>query len=172
MRLFVSGLLAAGLLTSQMAAAQCVRPAENAALDVAGLKTQLMVTALTCGAQARYDAFVTRFKAELNRDERAAGTYFSRAYGRNSKARQDAYATQLANSRSESGLQHGTLFCERNLGVFEEVMALRDGAELEQFAAAHTTGNPAETGACGNAAEPTTRASSRGTTRSTAHRRS
>ncbi len=48
MRLFLSGMVAAGMLTSQIAAAACVSSGDREALDVAGLKTQLMVQTLTC----------------------------------------------------------------------------------------------------------------------------
>src|SRR4051812_37927851 len=112
MRILFSGLVAAGLLTSQWAAAQCVRPADHAALDVAGLKTQLMVTALTCGADDRYNAFVTKYRPDLVNEEKVAGGYFSRSYGRTGKSRQDDYMTQLANSKSQTGLQQGNRFCD------------------------------------------------------------
>jgi hypothetical protein len=171
MRLLFSGIVAAGLLTSQLAAAQCVRPPENAALDVAGLKTQLMVTALTCHADERYNAFIMKFRPDLVTQERAAGGYFSRAYGRTSKSRQDDYVTQLANSKSQSGLQQGSLFCDRNMPVFDEVMSLRNGTELQEYAAGRTTGGPTALTACGNTPErATTRTTSRSS--STAHRRS
>lgn len=150
MRMLLSGLVAAGLLTSQIAAAQCVRPADHAALDVAGLKTQLMVTALTCQANDRYNAFVTKFRPDLQVHEKAAGGYFSRSYGRNSKSRQDDYVTQLANSKSQAGLAQGSLFCDRNIGVFDEVMSLRNGTELQEYAAGRSSGAPAPLTSCGN----------------------
>ncbi|MBV8912917.1 MAG: hypothetical protein JOZ05_07770 [Acetobacteraceae bacterium] len=168
MRLLFSGLVAAGLLTSQMAAAQCVRPTENAGLDVAGLKAQLMVTALTCGAEDRYNAFIAKFRPDLLTHEKAAGGYFSRTYGRNSRSRQDDYITQLANSKSQVGLQQGNRFCDRSMSVFDEVMALKDGTELQEYAAGRTTGQPATLVACGNTPERPTRSASRTVT----HRRS
>jgi len=160
------------LLTSQMAAAQCVRPPENAALDVAGLKTQLMVTALTCHADERYNAFILKFRPDLVSHEKAAGSYFSRTYGRSSKSRQDDYVTQLANSKSQAGLQQGSLFCDHNLPVFDEVMTLKNGTELQEYAAGRTTGSPGMLTACGNTPERATRASTRSASHSSARRRS
>lgn len=60
MRIMVSTVLAAGLLSAGIAAAQpCAKPADLTALDVASLKSKLMVTALTCNQQDRYNDFVT-----------------------------------------------------------------------------------------------------------------
>ena len=66
MRIVFSGLLAAGLVSASIASAQqCVRPADMSAFGIAGLKSQLMVTALTCGRQDRYNDFVHRFQKDL-----------------------------------------------------------------------------------------------------------
>lgn len=156
MRIPFSGLLAAGLLCSQVAVAQnCARPADLAAFDLAGLKTQLMVTALTCNANDRYDAFVTKYRPALLENEKALGSYFNRAHGRRSQQKQqDDYITQLANSHSQTGLKQGNRFCDRNLGIFDEVMALRDSSELTDFAAGKSHSQPVSLSNCG-ASEPT-----------------
>lgn len=155
MRVFFSGLLAAGLLGSQVAAAQtCARPADLSAFDLAGLKTQLMVTALTCKADDRYNEFVTKYRPALLENEKALGSYFNRAHGRRSQQQRDDYITQLANSHMQTGLKQGNRFCDRNLGVFDEVMALRDGSELTDFAAGKSHSQPVSLSNCG-AAEPT-----------------
>jgi hypothetical protein len=160
-----SGLVAAGLLTSQWAEAQCVRPTDHAALDVAGLKTQLMVTALTCNADDRYNAFITKYRGELVSEEKAAGGYFSRAYGRSGRSRQDDYMTQLANSKSHTGLAQGNRFCDHNLGVFDEVMALKSAKELEDYAAGRSTGAVSTLNECGSGPERPSRAAARTTHR-------
>ena len=155
MRILFSGLLAAGLLGSQVAAAQiCARPTDLAAFDLAGLKTQLMVTALTCNADDRYNAFVTKYRPALLDNEKALSSYFSRAHGRRSQQQRDDYITQLANSHSQTGLKQGNRFCDRSLGVFDEVMALRDGSELADFAAGKSHSQPLSLANCG-AEEPT-----------------
>lgn len=155
MRVFFSGLLAAGLLGSQVAAAQtCARPADLSAFDLAGLKTQLMVTALTCKADDRYNEFVTKYRPALLENEKALGSYFNRAHGRRSQQQRDDYITQLANSHMQTGLKQGNRFCDRNMGVFDEVMALRNSAELADFAAGKSHSQPVSLANCG-AAEPT-----------------
>lgn len=150
MRLPLIGATVAGLLLGQaaLAANSCVRPPEQVALDVEGLKSQLMVVALACNARDRYNAFVTRYKSELNTDERQLGGYFTRSYGRTSRKQQDDYVTQLANSQSQAGTKRGTLFCQEHLSMFDEVMALRNDAELPEYAAGRELAQPISTDAC------------------------
>ncbi len=161
---FPLGLLTAGLVAGQMlaaplAAAQCVRPADHASLDITALKTTLMVTALTCSADERYNAFINKFKPELTAQDRALGSYFSRVNGRNARKQQDDYVTQLANSRSQDGNRQGSYFCARTLPTFDEVMALRNGTELADYAAGKSVNQPINVVACGAATPAATRAS-------------
>lgn len=159
MRIRLPGLLLAGVLTSHFAAAAvCTRPADRAALDVAGLKSELMVTALTCGAQDKYNAFITRFRPDLQREDRDLNGYFHRAYGRRALSEHDDYITQLANVQSQAGLRDGTAFCARNLGIFDQVMALHSAADLANFAEAKQLVQPVSFTPC--AAEPTVRRAS------------
>ena len=148
MRIFVSGLLAAGLLASQAATAQCVRPGEYPAFDVAALKSKLMVTALTCGADEKYNAFITKYRPELVTEDKALGAYFARAHGRRGRQQQDDYVTQLANVQSRTGVRDGSLFCQRNLSAFDEVMALRSSAELNDYAAGKSVAQPISMAEC------------------------
>lgn len=172
MRILLSSLVAAGLLTSNLAAAQCARPADHSAFDVAGLKSQLMVTALTCSADQRYNAFVMKYRPDLVAQEKLLNTYFSRAYGRAAVKRHDDYITQLANSQSQSGLKQGTLFCERNIGIFDEVMALHSGAELPDFAAGKALAQPVSLADCGPAVAPRHPVARKPVARKIVHRRS
>ncbi len=170
MRILVSTLVAASLLGAPIASAQCVNPADATALEVTGLKTRLMVAALTCQANDKYDAFVTRFRPELVSQERALGTYFNRGHGRNGTKQKDDYVTQLANSESQIGNRQGTLFCNRSLPIFEEVMALRSTQELQAYAGAKSVSQPIPAAGCtGNERPAPAAASAR---RSTARHRS
>lgn len=156
MRVLVSGLLAFGL-TSNIAAAQCVRPADYPAFDVTALKTKLMVTALTCSADEKYNAFITKYRPELASQDKALNSFFSRANSRRARQQQDDYVTQLANSQSRNGLEQGSLFCRYNLGTFDEVMALRSGAELTDFAAGKSILQPVVSPECTGAPMPAAR---------------
>ena len=160
MRMLVSGLLAIGL-TSNVAAAQCARPADYPALDVAALKAKLMVTALTCSADDKYNAFITKYRPELASQDKALSSFFSRAGARRARQEQDGYITQLANSQSQTGLSQGSLFCRYNLGTFDEVLALRSGAELTDFAAGKSIQQPVVEPECAAAPAPATRSRAR-----------
>ena len=153
MRILTSVLAAAGLLASHVAAAQtCARGPDHLAFDVAGLKSQLMVTALTCNEQDKYNAFIMKYRPDLVEQDKNLNSYFSRAHGRRARSQFDDYITQLANSQSQYGLRRGTLFCDENKGIFEEVMALKGGSELPGFAAGKTLSQPVSLTTC--AAEP------------------
>jgi hypothetical protein len=161
MRHAVIATLAAGLLVSNLLAGaanadQCARPVDKTAFDVAGLKSQLMVTAIACQAEEKYNAFVARFRTDLQSHERALNGYFSRAYGRNAERQHDDYITSLANAQSETGIKAGTLFCQQNLAMFDEVLALKDGTALPTYAAGKSLTQPIMLTNCSvTAAKPT-----------------
>lgn len=117
-------------------APMCAKPQEKAAFDVSALKSNLMVTAVTCKSEERYNAFIQQFQPYLASNDKTLGGYFNRAYGKRGQAQQDDYITSLANAQSQFGVKHGTLFCQQNLGMFDEVMAVKSGADLPTFAAA------------------------------------
>ncbi|HUN42949.1 MAG TPA: hypothetical protein VMU81_21870 [Acetobacteraceae bacterium] len=151
MRLLI--LLAAGTLAAPLAVAQpCTRPADHAAFDVASLKSQLMVTALTCDERDKYNDFVIRFRSDLMRQEHALQAYFARAYGRQGQQQHDDYITLLANAQSQAGLHDGTLFCQRNAGLLDEVLALGNGTSLSQFAASKGLEQPVDLSDCAEVA--------------------
>jgi hypothetical protein len=149
MHITFAALLGAGLLSAGIAAAEpCARPADMTAFDVAGLKSKLMVTAITCNQQDRYNDFVVRFRNELMTHERALHAYFSRAFGGRAQHEHDDYITSLANTLSESGIRQGTLFCQQNVGIFTEVLALTKGADLAPYAASKQLPQPMQVAAC------------------------
>jgi hypothetical protein len=144
-----SALIAAGLLCAGVASAEpCARPADVTAFNVASLKSKLMVTALTCNEQDRYNAFIQRFRTDLLAHERALHAYFARAFGGRAQSEHDDYITSLANTHSERGIQQGTLFCQQNVGLFTEVLALTKGAELPAYAASKQLAQPMDIVAC------------------------
>ncbi|MCW3477330.1 hypothetical protein [Limobrevibacterium gyesilva] len=132
----------------------CVRPPEKVAFDLSGLKSQLMVTAISCKAEDKYNAFVNRFRPDLVSGEKSLTGFFGRAYGRRAQQEHDDYITQLANAQSQLGIKSGTAFCEANLGMFDEVMALKSSAELPAFAAAKPIQQSMAVQECTNAPAP------------------
>ncbi len=150
MRVMVSAVLSAGLLSAGFADAQpCARPTDLTALDVASLKSKLMVLAITCNQQDRYNDFVQRFRSDLMAHERALHAYFVHAFGGGRAQReQDDYITSLANTQSQSGIRQGTLFCPQNVSLFAEVLALTKGSELPAYAASKRLEQPTDVAAC------------------------
>ncbi|MBU6499813.1 MAG: hypothetical protein KGQ40_14910, partial [Rhodospirillales bacterium] len=114
----------------------CARPPEKAAFDVATLKSQLMLAALTCDARDQFNAFVAHYQHDLQGDEKSLNGFFSRAYGRQAQKQHDDFITQLANAQSELGTKAGVNFCKQNLGMFQDVMSLKSDADLPVYAAA------------------------------------
>jgi hypothetical protein len=161
MRLMLSSLVAASLLSGPVLAAECTRPAEHTALDVTSLKTHLMVMALTCKVDERYNAFVIKYRPDLVQTDKTLNGFFTRAYGRSAAKQRDDYVTQLANSLSQLGLKQGSLYCDRNMAVFDEVMGLRNNGELVDYAAGKAGAQPISVTDCGPTPERPSRPAAR-----------
>ena len=120
----------------------CARPAEISAFSVAALKSHLMVTAISCRADEKYNAFVTRYRPALLQKEKAAEAYFNRGDKRHGQQLRDDYVTQLANAQSNRAMVLGSQYCERTMGRFDEVMALPKPEDLTAFASGKTESIP------------------------------
>jgi hypothetical protein len=137
MRRLLSALATMSLLASQQAYAQldCLRPPERSLVEVAALRSQLMVLATGCHQDDRYNAFIRKFQADLMGNEKAVGDVFKRIYGKRAQQEHDRFTTDLANGESSTGMHLGTDFCDRNSMLFQEVMALRGADDLPAYAA-------------------------------------
>src|SRR6202012_1629463 len=84
MRRLLSSLAAVSLLTVQQAQAelQCLPPQERAVVEVAALRSELMVLATGCHDDDGYNAFIRKFQADLMGNEKAIGEIFQHKYGR------------------------------------------------------------------------------------------
>ena len=154
MRPLLSSLIAAALLagTASPTLAQsqpCMRGAEKAAFDLASLKSELMVIAIDCQAEERYNAFVVRFRPDLQGSEKGLNTYFSRT-----TQAHDDYITSLANSQSQDALTRGTLFCDEHIKMFDEVLALKGSQDLLTYASAKSLTQPIDVVECPAAPPP------------------
>lgn len=150
MNRLVCALAAIGVLASGVAQAQvrCPAPDDQAAFEIGALKSEMTVLATSCpGADKDYNAFVERFRPQLLSSDAAVNAWFKRTYGRSAQRQYDAYITSLINTQSETGLKQGTNFCPRTEAVFSEVMGLRDGSSLPQYAAGKDV-LPSDVGAC------------------------
>lgn len=137
MRRVLSSLAAMSLLTVQQANAQlgCLQPTERSVVEVAALRSELMVLATGCNQDQGYNAFVRKYQADLMNNEREVADVFKRMYGKRAQEEHDRFTTDLANGESSAGMHLGTDFCGRNSLLFSEVMALQSPAELAAYAA-------------------------------------
>ncbi|MBB2203143.1 hypothetical protein [Gluconacetobacter tumulisoli] len=149
-RATVASLALAGLLNGEaaFAATQCTSSPAHEAFDVQGLKSELMVTALSCNMQDKYNAFVGKFRTKLMDEEGALNAYFRTTYGRSAQREHDDYITQLANVQSERGLKSGTAFCDQRVAMFDEVAALETSSDLSSYAQAKDIIQPASYETC------------------------
>ncbi len=137
MRRLLSSLVAVGLLGAQQAQAElgCLSPPERSAVQVAALRSQLMVLATGCQDDNSYNAFIRKYQPDLMSNERALDEIFKHKYGRRATQEHDRFTTDLANAESTAGLKLGTDFCAHNGMIFREVMSLRSPADLASYAA-------------------------------------
>lgn len=98
------------------------------------LKTDMMVAALTCRLQTRYNTVVLRFRPVMAGHDRDLLAWFQEAYGEAAGTeRHDAYITDLANGRSQQ--LHLTISdCRQATRLFSGVLALRDAAQYATYA--------------------------------------
>ena len=130
-------LAGACLLVVQHAQAQlhCLPPQERSAVEVAALRSELMVLATGCREDDRYNAFIRKYQPDLMGNDKAVGEIFKRKFGRRGQQEHDRFTTELANAESTAGMRLGSDFCARNGALFTEVMALRSPTELAAYAA-------------------------------------
>ncbi len=156
MRRLLSGLAAFALLTVQQAQAQlqCLPPQERAEIEVAALRSQLMVLATGCHDDDGYNAFIHKFQPELMGNEQAVGDMFKKKYGRRGQQEHDQFVTDLANAESSASMRLGTDFCAHNGMIIQEVLSLRSASELPLYAAGKDL-VPASLSVCSIMALPT-----------------
>ncbi|CAG4915444.1 unnamed protein product [Acidocella sp. C78] len=130
-------------------ASACLTPRNQEALDVIGLKSTLMVSALTCGQRNEYDRFMTRFQPYILREQHVMDAYFREHHGRAFHHYEDSYVTNLANVQSTAGIRQGTAFCAASAQLFGRVLATPDQAALTTFARQHPATQPGVVLACG-----------------------
>lgn len=144
----------------------CTRADDRTALDVEGLKSELMVTALACKQQDKYNAFMRTYQPAVAREEADLHAYFKRVYGRASTKAYDDYISNLANVQEQDGLKAGTAFCDNLPNMFDEVMSLHDSSELPDYARSQPIVQPVDFATC---AEGTAVAPSKHRSRKTTH---
>lgn len=104
------------------------------AFNVVGLKSALMVAALSCSEQPQYDAFMSSFQPHIYAAQQALDAYFHKASGPYSGQKmEDSFITNLANNQSVAGINQGSQFCLNSLAEFHAVLALKTNQQLDSF---------------------------------------
>jgi hypothetical protein len=126
------------------------------AFNVISLKSALMVAALSCGDQAQYDAFMTKFQPHVLAEQRVMDAYFYKASGPYSgRKMEDDFTTLQANNQSISGIAQGRTFCLNSQAEYEAVAALKTPQELDHFVTDQPPGALASTAPTDKAATAT-----------------
>jgi hypothetical protein len=113
------------------------------AFNVIGLKSALMVGALSCGQQQQYDAFMTAYQPHVLDAQHEIDAYFRRIGGHYAgQTKEDAFVTLLANNQTMGGIGQGAIFCLNNEAEFKQVMALGTPAALDSFVTDNTPEGP------------------------------
>ncbi len=147
-RLVMSLLLATSYGSAAMAQGGCMRSTEQQAFNVIGLKSSLMVAALSCSQRDQYDSFMTQFQPHILAEQHVMDGYFRRTGGHYGQAREDDYVTLLANTQSEAGITQGAVTCKNDTQIFQQVLALKTIVDLDHFAAANPTTQPISITVC------------------------
>lgn len=104
------------------------------AFNVVGLKSALMVAALSCNEQPQYDAFMHSFQPHVYAAQQTMDAYFHKASGSYSGQKmEDDFITNLANNQSVAGIAQGQQFCTNSLAEFNAVLALKTNQQLDSF---------------------------------------
>jgi hypothetical protein len=112
------------------------------AFNVIGLKSALMVGALSCGQQDEYDAFMTEYQPHVLDAQHQIDAYFRRIGGHYGQTKEDAFVTLLANNQTMGGIGQGQVFCLNNEAEFKTVMALKSDDQLDAFVTDNTPEGP------------------------------
>jgi hypothetical protein len=129
-----AALAVAVAVPSAWAGPACATTEDEATLNARVLQTELMVAALACGEQERYNDFVKTFKSELSQRGRLLRAYFKRVHGPSGESRMNAFVTRLANDASQRTAHGQDAYCAGAAKLFNEVLAVSP-RELTRIAA-------------------------------------
>jgi hypothetical protein len=126
------------------AATLCQDEPATLAVHAKFTQTKLMIAALTCGDSDRYNAFVKKFRKDLQGANQRLVSIFQKNFGPKSPAKLNAYVTKLANELSESSLSNSTIFCHAADHIFDESQRI----DSKKFSTFLTSVSASETKLC------------------------
>ena len=114
-------------------AAPCATSADQTALQVRMLQTELMVGALTCNQRTDYNQFVTRFQPQLTKQGKQLQAFFKNSHGARGTTELNDFVTRIANESARRGMVKRGAFCRGTDRIHANARSLA-AAELPQFA--------------------------------------
>jgi hypothetical protein len=142
----VAAFMAAALSFSAASAAEkqaCITGAAEQAMQLRTVQTELMVSALSCGASARYNEFVKANQPVLMAGHTELSKFFTSARGGQKSL--NAFITKLANDASIRSVKNIALFCQETGWLYDAILSPQRG-DLAAFTAklwvAHRHGYP------------------------------
>ena len=136
MRRLFAGLIASLMIAQPtIAAERCAVSAEQSMFELAALKAELLVVAISCQRNDSYNAFVQRYRTTLMALDKELNAHFKRHNGARWQKVADDFTTEMANARATLASRLGTDLCPRNSALFSEVMSLSGPADLPAYAA-------------------------------------
>lgn len=98
------------------------------------LQNDLMIAALSCRAQARYNEFATKFEPDLVKSGRTLTRMFRRDHDGMGEVELNRFITYLANDGSARANRIGPDYCRAATAFFDRVLSLSP-ADLVEFSA-------------------------------------
>lgn len=117
----VTGVAAAAKKAPAAPAQACVKGADEMALQIRVVQTDLMVAALSCSASARYNEFVKANQPVLMAAHTQLTKFFTAKRG-GAKAL-NAFITKLANDSSMRSVQNIALFCQETGWLYDAILS-------------------------------------------------
>lgn len=105
----------------------CVLDEDETALNARVLQTELMVAALSCDEQQRYNAFVTSYRSQLAAQSASLRAWFRSAYGTAGERELNTFVTRLANDEAKRSANAGERYCASAAALMAETLATDPG---------------------------------------------
>ncbi len=121
----------------------CAFKNEKNALDARAMQSQMMVAALSCGNQQKYNSFIKKFQAEFIECGKNLKTYFTRNYHNDADRQMNKFITSIANEASKKSLdQNSEQFCAEANHLFDKIQSsgkqnVLELASMQEFASLH-----------------------------------
>ncbi len=146
--LIIAGNFVASVCSPAVAGPVCVGAGESQSFNIIGLKSTLMVDALSCGMNQNYDSFMVKFQPQILQAQHQMDDYFVRAGGLAGQSLEDGFTTQLANSESDAAAAQGAGFCGQAAKQFAAVAGLGGSIDLVGYAVKLSLANPPTAAQC------------------------